>query len=425
MLLGGQSVVAHMENANREASPQRAHRHVMERVAAFLDVPQQASARGASKALCEAMRAVAMEALLRGAVLEHCPADADTQLVLLLVSRLSALPFPSDDALVAWSGGLAQLYEELQLRFPFVAAVGISERLATIRPFPFASGSTMLSTCIVTAIASTPLAHTIESVVLGQLRNTNVLVPVLCHDGAPCPILCLEGTTSAQLLRVPLSGLLSTRSIPPSMFQACRSLRLLSLTNLPMLESIGDSAFTDCVQLSSVDLSNLPSLRSIGNCAFNNCESVQFISLVNLPMLECVGEWAFSVSNDGRVNLSTMCVSCGFPSLRSIGKCAFSNSESSQFVSLTYLPRLENIGDLACLGCVQLSSTDLSNFPSLHSIGSWAFNKSQSLQSISHATVPMLESVGDNAFSECAHLSSVDLSNLPFLRSIGKCAFNK
>ena len=60
-----------MAEGNRNVSPQRVHRHVVDRVVAYLTVPQQACARRASKALWEAVRAEWMENLLRATVLEH------------------------------------------------------------------------------------------------------------------------------------------------------------------------------------------------------------------------------------------------------------------------------------------------------------------------------------------------------------------
>ena len=67
--------------------PQRVHRHVVDRVAAYLTVPQQACARRASKALWEAVRAESMEDLLRATVLEHRDtSNADAQLVFVAMS---------------------------------------------------------------------------------------------------------------------------------------------------------------------------------------------------------------------------------------------------------------------------------------------------------------------------------------------------
>ena len=105
---------------------QRVHRDVTERVAAFLTVPQQACARRASKALWEAVTAASMEDMLRATLIEQEDRNTrtvDAQLVVVAMSRAPG-PFPSADAVLAWSGGLGSLYDELQLRFPHAAAIG-------------------------------------------------------------------------------------------------------------------------------------------------------------------------------------------------------------------------------------------------------------------------------------------------------------
>ena len=123
-------------DANSNVHPQRVHRDVAERVVALLTVPQRACARRASKALWKAVRAASMEDLLRATVLEQRdPSAADVQLVVVAMSRV-VVSFPSAEALVAWSGGLGPLYEELQLRFPHTAAIGISARLGRCSPLP-------------------------------------------------------------------------------------------------------------------------------------------------------------------------------------------------------------------------------------------------------------------------------------------------
>ena len=215
-----------MAEGNRNLPPQRVHRHVVDRVVAYLTVPQQACARRASKALWEAVRAESMENLLRATVLEHRDtSNVDAQLVFVAMSG-GVAPFPSYDVLVEWCGGLTLLYEELQQRFPRAAAIGFSARLAAIRPFPFASGPTVttLSMCILYALPSTPPTHAVESVVL-EIRNPSVVVRALSHDGAACPILCLDGATPEQfphmLDGVPLSSLPPIRCIAPSAFRQC------------------------------------------------------------------------------------------------------------------------------------------------------------------------------------------------------------
>ena len=217
-----------MAEANRKAPPQSVHRHVVDRVVAYLTVPQQACARRASKALWEAVRAESMEDFLCATVLEHRDtSNVDAQLVFVAMSGADS-PFPSHDVLVEWCGGLTLLYEELQQRFPRAAAIGVSARLAAIRPFPFASGSTATTMCILFSLSSNLPSHAVESVVL-EVRNPSVFVRALSHDAAACPIVCLDGATLRQsthtLDGVPLSSLPPIRCIAPSALRGEDSLR--------------------------------------------------------------------------------------------------------------------------------------------------------------------------------------------------------
>ena len=384
-------------------SQQDVHRDVTERVAAFLTLRQRACARRASKALWEAVRAALMEDMLRVAVLEYQDASAlDAQLVVVAMSRVVVPRLM--DALVEWCGGLALLYDELQLRFPHAAAMGISAHLAAIRPFPFASGSTVMTVCVLTAVARSALV--LESVELGVPNAANVLVHTLSHNGSPCPILCLAGARAYHTLDVFLPSLTSICRVETCAFKHA-PLRSVCLANLPLLESIGNESFAKCGDLSSVDISSLPSLRRVGVEAFKKCESLQSISLANLPLLESLDAGAFI----NCVSLSIVHLS-SLPSLQRIGESAFGNCRSLQSISFTDLPLLECIDDGAFAGCVHLSHLDLSASSSLRCIGRSAFFRCTSLCSIRFADLPQLESIGDNAFDECALLSTADLSGL-------------
>ena len=407
-----------MEVADRNAPRPRVHRHVLERVAASLTVPQRACARRASKVLWEAVTAASMEDMLRATVLEHRDASAeDTQLVVVAMSRALG-PFPSVDALVAWCGGLPLLYEEIQLRFPHAAAIGVSARLAALRPFPFASGSAVTTVCVVTAVASAPSALVFESVSLGVRNAMSVLFNALSQDGSLCPILCLEGTTREQFPNmvhdVVLSSFPPMRSIGASAFNKCTSLRSACLSDLPLLESIDENAFAECVNLATVDLSNLPSLRTIGEFAFCQCDSLQSVSFANLPLLHSIGKRAFAEC----VNLPSV-VLCNLPSLRAIGAHAFWGCVFLQSINFVNLPLLHSIGNGAFAGCVNLFSVDLSSLSSLRSIEAYVFCRCVSLHAISFAGLPRLESIGEDAFYGCVRLSSADLSRLQSLCNRG------
>ena len=405
---------------SRGPPPWRVHRDVLERVIAFLTVPQQACARRAGKALWEAVRAASLEDLLNAAV-HHDAIAVDAQLVVVAMSRALG-SFPSEDALVAWSGGLGVLCEDLQLRFPHAAAIGISARLAATCPLQFASGWSMATMCVVAPVVSAlPVAFAVESFVMG-VRNPNVLVSALSHDNAPCPIVCIDGATAEHfphmLPNVPLSSLTSIRKIPPSVCEWSFSLTSLCLANLPLLESIGDRAFYQCTQLCDVDLSALPSLQKIGESAFYGCASLFSIRLVKLPLLDSIGSSAFRRCVDlYRVEFSQL------SSLRCIDTCAFSLCTSLQSVDFVDLPCLKTIGSCAFYGCVKLSSVSFSNLPVFQSIGESAFNGCKSLRFIRLVALPRLECIGEEAFCDCGRLTKVELSGLPSLRTVQRGAF--
>ena len=397
-----------MVEADCNVSRPRVHRHVLEHVAAFATVPQQACARRASKALCEAVRAESMEDLLHATVLEHRHTTVDAQLVFVVMSRALVL-FKSADAMLEWCGGLTLLYEELQQRFPHAAAIGVSARLAAIRPCPFASGLTA-TTCILFSLSSTPPAHAVESVVL-EVRNPRVLVRAPSHSAYP--IVYLDGATPEEPPHMLDDGVPLLSSFPsicyivPEAFRDCRSLRSVCLANLPQLVSICYYAFSNCVSVSSVDLSGLSSLRSIGECAFRGCISVQSLTIANLPLLESIGEGAFAFCEHlTRVDLS------GLPSLRTLRASVFQGCSSLQSFSLVNLQLLEHIDDEFLAGCRHLISVDLSRLPSLHSIGRRAFYRCSSLQSVHLANLPVLESIEEGAFCECVRLTHIDFTNV-------------
>ena len=132
------------------------------------------------------MTAASMEDMLRATVLWYPDVGVVDRaaLVVVAMSHVPA-PFPSADVLVSWSGGLGLLYDELTKRFPHAAAIGVSARLAAIRPFPCTSGCVTMTACVVSAVASSPLF--VESVALWVRNPNNALVCALLAQWRTVP----------------------------------------------------------------------------------------------------------------------------------------------------------------------------------------------------------------------------------------------
>ena len=453
---------------SRNAPQLSACKHVFEYVAAFLTVRQRLPARRASKAMCKAVSAVCMEDLLRATVVQLNGMD-DSHLI-VASSRVSD-EFPSFDVALAWSGGPTPLYEELQLRFPRTMAYGIPSRIMSVCPFPFPSGSTTTTACIIYEVGRDPPTHAVDSVVLGVYSanaaagapGINITVPVLitpfpmlCLDAkpeqfphvaqsvaissfAPIPsdqptkqhqpltslrfaeLSCLEAignyafVNCQTLIKLYLSGLKSLRTVGAHTFKECGSLKSVGLVNLPRLESIGDSAFAACKQLTDLELSELTSFRVIEDNAFSDCESLKSVHLASLPCLTSIGRCAFARC----VQLSSVDLSC-LGAIRSIGEKAFDSCHALTTVHLTNLALLESIGKGAFTSCTKLATVEFSRgLTSLRTIGANAFAECASLTSVSLANMPHLESIGERAFAECKLLASVDVTGLTALSEVG------
>ena len=237
-----------------------------------------------------------MEDLLRATVLEQRdPSAADVQLVVAAMSRAVG-SFPTADALVAWSGGLALLHAELPQRFPRAAAIAISARYVEL---------TRLSLLRIADARALCEPKSLQSI---RLANSPLLESIAAHAFSDCVNLKCVDLADLPCLRVIGGGALSK----------CKSLQSIRLVNLPLLENIPARAFSGCKNLTNVDLSDLASLRIIGEAALDNCKSLQSIHLMSLPLFENIGARAFSDC----VNLSTI-----------------------------------DIADLACLHCASAAST--------------------------------------------------------------------
>ena len=313
-----------MKNANS----QNMHWGVLERFVTYLTIPQQAFARRVCKTLFDAVSALSLETLVQATVIEHCETGS-SDLQFVVVTDCTVAPFPPGDVLVAWSGGLSLLCEDLQLRFRCASAFGISTRLTPF-PFRFPRDYTATTVCMVTPTPSTPL--NVESVVVVCPKRSTAVRPtpyatLVSALHTPCPMLCLSDGSKKQLSyaqeTVALTSLRQTHAIEASSLDRFKS---LELSCFPYLERIKKEAFFRNEYLSHVDLSRLPSLSLIEPSAFSGCESLQSVTLADLPQLQSIGDYAFS-----KCKQLVVVRTSGLAELSVIGAYAFDSCSSLRF----------------------------------------------------------------------------------------------
>ena len=253
-----------LQQSPRPALP----RYIVECTVEFLTVEQQGEARAVSRLMQSVVSVVSMERLMRATAVSGneegllAVADSGRATVVVIATGRVVEPFPSAESLLSWSGGHAELYTQVRLRFPS-AAIGISTRLLGTSLFPFASdGHPVTTTCAVFPAGGSNV-RTIESVTFSGSPDTKVLT--LCS----CPsALCLEATASGLPLAtsvVPLSSIKPADNLAFAQVSAlCASLASISLSNMKCLETISDDAFSGCAKLSHVELSDMPRLRTFG-----------------------------------------------------------------------------------------------------------------------------------------------------------------
>ena len=385
--------------------------------------------------------------------------------------------FPSAESLLSWSGGHAELYTQVRLRFPS-AAIGISTRLLGTSPFPFASDDhPAMTTCALFPASSSNNVRTIESVTFIGPPDTKVFA--LCS----CPsMLCLEATAAVNhplaTSVVPLSSIkpadklewsafaqvsplalvlanLSCEVTPigyqPSstsnnksffnvnlsglptlvsmnrFFARCSLLEYVSLSNMQCLETICDDTFTGCKWLSYVTLSDMPSLRTFGN-AFSECPSLDSIVVRNLPsltgllrLLPAADRFHFTGFN-GCFQLSRVDL-CDLPLITTIGD-SFCSCGSITSISLQNMPKLEfgkTVNDPFPFSSSSLTTIVLKNLPNVHHINAHAFHLAQ--PPTIHIWSPQPNTCPASR-EGCKKIARVELSDLRALREIGECAFS-
>ena len=194
----------------------------------------------------------------------------------------------------------------------------------------------------------------------------------------------------------------SVTSIGSSVFNGCSGLTSVTIPN--SVTSIGYSAFSGCSGLTSVTIPN--SVTSIGELAFERCSNVTSIAIPN--GVAKIGEGAFADCS----SLSSIIVEEGNPFFDSRNNCnAIIETSTNTLHSgcqTTIIPNsVENIGNKAFYGCINLTSVTIPN--SVTSIGYKAFEACHKLTSV---TIPNnVTDIRDSAFENCTALTSVTIGN--------------
>ena len=190
-------------------------RYIIECTMEFLTVKQQGETRAVSRLMQSVVSVVSMEHLMRATAvcgneegLLPVAKSGRATLVVIATGRVVE-PFPSAESLLSWSGGHAELYTQVRLRFPS-AAIGISTRLLGTSPFPFGRDDhPATTTCAVFPAGGSNNTRCIESFTFSGSPDTKVFA--LCS----CPsLLCL--IARAERLRSLTASVVPLSSIKPA-----------------------------------------------------------------------------------------------------------------------------------------------------------------------------------------------------------------
>lgn len=214
------------------------------------------------------------------------------------------------------------------------------------------------------------------------------------------------------------------------MFGWCRSLRNVSLLNLPSLASI-DNIFYNCTALKTVEFGDLPVIESfnpglqnnksvtsvkVGDCpsalyfssSFSGCRSLRSVVLGDMPL-------AFNFEQTFRDCNSLTSVTLGnTPSAQQMG-AMFEGCSSLRQIAFSSLPGTEETLSMFA-GCTSLISAEFGDMPNLLFAYNM-FDNCSALKSVSFGDLPLVEDMSE-LFYECESLQTVTLGDLPSVTSM-------
>ncbi|MDE7182413.1 MAG: leucine-rich repeat domain-containing protein [Clostridia bacterium] len=215
---------------------------------------------------------------------------------------------------------------------------------------------------------------------------------------------CLAFSGAKSLKSLSLVNLPNNSNFSSILDRECTSLETVRIKNL---FSVGDNFCVNFKNVKSFTVENLESKR-VGSYAFHNCTALEE---VNLPEgITHVGENAF---------YGTAITSFNGNSLESIGGNAFSNCGNLKTFRLEGNTALKSIGGSAFYGCESLQKiaipADITELPS------GVFSGCKSLEKITFFADDILTDIGNSAFYGCSSLEEI---NIPAtVRELGYSAF--
>ena len=218
-----------------------------------------------------------------------------------------------------------------------------------------------------------------------------------------------RGITKVQIPEV--------NNIDESAFMYCSGLVEISM---PKVRKIGDNAFTNCTKLQSV---SLPSVETIGGTAFSQCTVLKD---VNASRVTSIGQYAF-----GACTALTEIVD--FSRLENLGDMAFMGCSKLEQVILEGAETIgnsafENCGSLVYIHAKKVKSLDRSVFRGCDALISVFLDEIEAIDDaifmdkspLQFVSIDKAKTIGSHSFAAC---TSLDMISLPEVTAIGQAAF--